>query len=129
MEIATLILMLAPFVFAAAYYGFPHADTSETLTWLLAICTFACFVWGFFIRRKHPSRAWARVVIGFVQLLLMSILALKPQKTRGPAPDTVPIFCSNLWYSGRGIRIVVCKSRVSGPAPLSQNVKPRYGAR
>lgn len=96
MEIATLILMVVPFVFAVAYYCFPHAERSETLTWLWAICTLACFAWGFLIRRKHPARAWACVVIGFLQLLLMSMPAFKPVKTRGPEGETAGVFRPNL---------------------------------
>ena len=82
MEIVTIILMLVPFVFASARYVFPYNDAAGAIAWLWAISAVACFGWGFFIRRRYPGRAWACVVIGFIQLALIVLPNLKPEKSR-----------------------------------------------
>jgi hypothetical protein len=97
MEIVTVVLMVLPFVFASAYYSLPHIESDGLITWLWAISSVAALAWAFVIRRKHPGRAWACVGIGFLQLLLMSLPAFKPVKTRGPLHTALPANGPNDW--------------------------------
>ncbi len=81
--------MLSPFVFALAYYRFPQSDSLGIITGLWAVSSVACLACGFRIRRKHAGLAWACLAIGFIQLVLMTLPGLKPQKTREPVTLSV----------------------------------------
>ncbi len=89
MEVTRTILMLSPFVFALAYYSFPQSDSRGIIMWLWAVSSVACLACGFRIRRKHAGLAWACLAIGCIQFVLMTLLGLKPQKTREPVTLSV----------------------------------------
>jgi hypothetical protein len=88
MKLATIVLMVVPFAFASACYLFPYTGNAEVILGFWAACTVACLGWGFLIRRRHPGLAWACVAIGFLQLALMLLPALKKGKSHGPGDKT-----------------------------------------
>ena len=101
MKLATTILMLVPFAFASACYLFPYAGNAEVILGFWAVCTVACLGWGFLIRRRHPRLAWACVAIGFLQLALMLLPALKQEKAHGAAVETAHSIGPTHWLQAR----------------------------
>ena len=113
MKLATVALMLLPFLFASVAYLFPYTDKAEMILGLWAACTIACLAWAFLIRRKHRGLAWACVAIAFLQLALMLLPALKKEKSKGAVHGTAhligplaaynvglgPTVCRALWRS------------------------------
>ena len=88
MKPAAIILMSVPFLFASACYLFPYTEKAEVILGCWALCTVACLGWGFIIRRKHPGLARACVVLGFMQLALMLLPALKRERAHGATGRT-----------------------------------------
>jgi hypothetical protein len=97
MKLATIVLMLMPFAFASACYLFPSTRNAEMILGFWAVCTVACLGWGFLIRRRHPGLAWVCVAIGFVQLALMLLPALKKEKAHGAARNMAHSIGLNHW--------------------------------